>query len=74
MPSELSTYTALREQVASSEMRIDWSMAQFIDNQIDAVARGADHAELNRRMYERGVSEAVRRRVLSGHAVRRVTH
>lgn len=71
MATEHATYLELLDQCPHAEKRVDWSMAQFIDEQIDAVALGHNHADINRRMYDRGVSDNTRRRVLAGHAVHR---
>jgi hypothetical protein len=71
MASEHATYMTLLDLKPHEELRVDWAMAQFIDEQIDALAVGENHSVVNRRMYERGVSEANRRRVLAGQAVHR---
>lgn len=63
-----SEYDANMLLVASlpEERREEWLLAQFIDEQIDALAAGALHHEVNVLMYNRGVCEAVRYRVLAG--------
>lgn len=71
MATERATYMMLLDQCPHAEKRVDWLMAQFIDDQIDAMALGHNHADINRRMYDRGVNESIRRRVLAGHAVHR---
>jgi len=71
MATEYATYMTLLDQCQRAERQVDWSMAQLIDDQIDAVALGQNHADINRRMYDRGVNENVRRRVLAGQAAHR---
>ena len=71
MHTERSTYQSLIPRAPVMERRVDWSMAQVVDRQIDNLALGALHPEVDRAMYSRGVSDQVRRRVLAGQAAHR---